>query len=268
MHLVATVQPVPELEAAAGALVEAAGMTAAEARMRLAPEPPAILARLPAERARAVVAALARAATKALAIDDDVPTDTDRFRVRSFALGESGARFTNRGGETLELQWDTVRLVLRGIRSERTTTAHTESRTQFSLGRTVLSGGLVLTKKTSSTVHGHEESAEQFILVHGEAGERVLLSERTLEFTGLGPLLQPARTANLGVLAQELKRHAPRAFHDDRLLRLGRRALPFVVGGDRTVRAGESEVRKQDTRGSVDVLAEVLDRAVREGLLG
>jgi hypothetical protein len=268
MHLVATVQPVPALEQAVASLIETAGMTAAEARMRLAPEPPALLARLPPDRAAAMVAALGRVGAKALALDEDVPSDAERFQVRSFVFDEAGARFTARSGETLQLGWEAVRLVLRGVRAERMTTAHTESTRQFSLGRTVLTGGLVMTKKTTSTVHGHGESSEQFVLVHGEAGERVLLAEGTLEFSGLGPLLQPSRTANVGVIAGELKRHATRAFHDDRLVRLGRRALPFLVGGERTVRAGGSEVRRQDTRGAVDVLAEVLDRAVRAGLLG
>src|SRR5262249_55271049 len=199
MHLVATVHAVPDLEAAVAALIDAAGTTAAEARMRLAPEPPALLARLPPDRAAALAAALAKAGAKAVAIDEDVPSDADRFQARSFAFEESEAFFTARGGETPHLGWDSVRLVLRGARAERTTTAHTESATRFSLGRTVLTGGLVMTKKTTSTVHGHQESSEQFVLVHGEAGEQVLLAEESVEFSGLGALIQPPRTADRGV---------------------------------------------------------------------
>jgi len=131
----------------------------------------------------------------------------------------------------------------------------------------VLTGGLVMTRKTTSTVRETEHASEQFVLVHAEGGERVVLAERALEFSGLGPLLQPVRTTNMGLIAQELKRRSPRAFHDDRLMRLGRRGLPFVLGAEHTVRAGGSETRRSDTRGSVDVLAEVLDRAVRGGLL-
>ena len=268
MQLVATVRQAADVDAAVSALVTVAGMTAAEARMRLAPEPPALLARLPADRAAALVEALGRAGVVALAIDEDVPSDADRFQVRSFAFEDAGAHFTARSGATLTLAWAEVRLVLRGLRTARTTIEHTETSRTVSMGRAVLTGGLVMTKKTSSTVHGSEEDCEQFVLVHGDGGERVILGEETVEFSGLGPLLQPARAANIGVVAQELKRRAPRAFHDDRLVRLGRRGLPFVLGGEHTVRAGDSEVRRSETRGSVDVLAEVLDRAVRAGLLG
>ena len=258
MHLVASIRPASDLDAAVDALLASAAMTRAEARMRLAPEPPALLARVPAEEAIRVVAELGRAGLPALSLDEDVPTDADRFQVRSFAFEQASGQFTSRIGEALAMPWDDVRLVLRGVRTSRTTTEHTETRQELSPGRAVLTGGLVFTKKTTSTVRNVQEDSEQFLLVHTDAEVRLFLGEDALEFSGLGPLLQPARTTNLGVLAQELRRHTPRAFHDDRLMRLGRRALPFVLGGG---------PRRSDTRGVVDVLAEVLDQAVRTGLL-
>lgn len=258
MHLVASIRPASDLDAAVDALVASAAMTRAEARMRLAPEPPALLARVPAEDAIRVVAELGRAGLPALSLEEDVPSDADRFQVRSFAFEQGSGQFTSRIGETLAVPWDDVRLVLRGVRTSRTTTEHTETRQKLAPGRAVLTGGLVLTKKTTSTVRNVQEDSEQFLLVHTDAGLRLFLGEEALEFSGLGPLLQPARTANLGVLAQEVWRRTPRAFHDDRLLRLGRRALPFVLAGG---------PRRSDTRGVVDVLAEVLDQAVRAGLL-
>lgn len=268
MQLVASVRAVAELEVAVTALVASAGMTHAEARMRLAPEPPALLARLPADRAERVVAELGRMGVVALAIDEAVPSDADRFGARSFAFEPGRGRFTSRSGETLLLAWDEVRLVLRGVRTARTTTEHTETSRRLDLGRAVLTGGLMMTRKTRSTVRGSQEDPEQFVLVHAEGGQRVMLAEQALEFSGLGPLLQPARAANIAALVQELRRRTPGAFHDDRLVRLGRRALPFVLGGEQLARAPGVEVRRTDTRGSVDVLAEVLDRAVRAGLLG
>jgi hypothetical protein len=258
MHLVSSIRPASDLDAAVAALVASAAMTKAEARMRLAPEPPALLTRVPEADALRVVAELERAGLPSLALDEDVPSDSDRFQVRSFAFEPGSGQFISRIGETLAVPWDEVRLVLRGVRTSRTTTEHTETRQKLAPGRAVLTGGLVFTKKTTSTVRDVQEDSEQFLLLHTDAGLRLFLGEQALEFSGLGPLLQPARTANLGVLAQELRRRTPRAFHDDRLLRLGRRALPFVLG---------NEGRRTDTRGVVDVVAEVLDQAVRKGLL-
>ena len=259
MHLVASIRPAADLEAAVSALMASAGMTRAEARMRLAPEPPALLARLPAGDAERVVGELRGAGLQALAVEEDVPLDRDRFLVRSFALEPGSGRFVSRAGESLAVPWDEVRLVLRGLRTARTATEHTETTRKIAPGRAVLTGGLVLTKKTTSTTRDVREDREQFLLLHSAAGQRVLLGEHALEFSGLGPLLQPARTANLGVLAKQIGQRTPCAFHDDRLVRLGSRALPFIIGG-----GGE---RRSNTRVTVDVLAEVLDRAVRAGLL-
>ena len=246
MHLVASIRPASDLEAAVEALVASAAMTKAEARMRLAPEPPALLVRLPPEDAVRVVTELGRAGLPALALDEDVPSDSERFQVRSFAFEAGSGQFTSRTGETLAVPWDDVRLVLRGVRTSRTTTEHTETRQKLAPGRAVLTGGLVFTKKTTSTA---DEALRRIVGAYDDPLVRA---------SGLGPLLQPARTANLGVLTQELRRRAPRAFHDDRLLRLGRRTLPFVLGGNE---------QRSSTRGSVDVLAAVLDQAVRTGLL-
>jgi hypothetical protein len=75
MKLVAIVRTPSSLDEAARAVADAAGVTLAEARMRLAPEPPALLARLEAEEASRLVAALRKAGLSALAVDARCPTD-------------------------------------------------------------------------------------------------------------------------------------------------------------------------------------------------
>jgi hypothetical protein len=74
-----------------------------------------------------VVTELLGAGLPALALDEDVPSDSDRFQVRSFAFEPGAGHFTSRTGEPLAVPWDDVRLVLRGVRASRTTTEHTEN---------------------------------------------------------------------------------------------------------------------------------------------
>jgi hypothetical protein len=79
--------------------------------------------------------------------------------------------------------------------------------------------------------------------------------------------MQPSSTANMIELARRLREKARGAFHDERLLRLGRRPLPFLVGGASRSQTGKQTTTRTDTSAALDTLAEVMRRAVVEGLL-
>ena len=93
--------------------------------MRLAPEPPALLARLEAGRADALVAALRAAGLAALSVDSEVPSDRDRLVAARFVLSEADAVFTPRIGEALAVAWTDVLAILRGLRVARRETERT-----------------------------------------------------------------------------------------------------------------------------------------------
>jgi hypothetical protein len=265
VKLVALARSPTDPEAAARALADAVGLAPAEARMRLAPEPPALLALLAAERADAAASALRKAGVAALALDVRPPSD--RLVARSFALGDAGAAFTARSGEALEIAWADVLAVLRGARAVRTDEERTEKSRRFSAGSALATGGLVTSRKVTSTVRSSSEAVEQVVLVVARDGREVLLAEGSLDFACLGPRMQPSSTANMAEAAALLRERARGAFHDDRLLRLGRRALPFVVGGESRAQAQTVTTVRTDTSGSLDVLAEVMRQALVQGLL-
>ncbi len=235
--------------------------------MRLAPEPPALLARLEAPQANALVGALRGAGLSVLAIDAAFPTDRDRLAVRRFALGAVGASLASRSGETLQLAWPEVAAVLRGSRATRVDETRTEKSKTFSAGRAALTGGLVLSKTSTRTVRTSSETTEQVILLYLRGGGAATLAEHELEFSCLGPGMQPSSAGNMAELARRLRHHAPGAFHDERLLRLGRRSLPFLMGNDSRTASGTAVTVRSDTSDSLDVLAEVLRQAVAEGFL-
>lgn len=267
MRLVAIARSSRQPEAAARAVADASGLTLAEARMRLAPEAPVLLARLPEAPAEALVAALRRAGLAALSIDARVPTDRDRVVVRSFALDDGGATFAPRAGEATRVPWPEVQAVLRGQRTSRSEVERREESNRLSIGAAVATGGLQMTREVSRTVRSSNERTEQVILVYPRQGRAALLAESEVDFSCLGERLQPSSTANMGELAGRLRAHARGAFHDDRLVRLGRRPLPFVAGGESRSQAGDVTTTHRDSTGSLDVLAEVMRQALAAGLL-
>ena len=267
MKLVVLARAPADPDGAARSLAEAAGLALAEARMRLAREPPALLARLAPERADALAAGLRAAGLAALALPDRAPTDRDRTVAHAFSLEPAGLGCTPRFGEPLRIAWGDVLAVLRGIRATRSESEHTEVSKRLSVGTAVATGGLKLTRTESRTVRSSEETTEQVILVYARDGRVAALAERELDFSCLGPGMQPSSTANMAELARRLRERAPGAFHDDRLLRLGRRPLPFVAGGESTSRTASATATRADTAGALDLLAEAMRQALAAGLL-
>ncbi|HEX4381928.1 MAG TPA: hypothetical protein VH083_03225 [Myxococcales bacterium] len=266
MKLVALVSAAKDPEEAVKVLTEAAGSTAAEARMRLAPEPPALLARLDDALADELVSKLRKAGLAALAVDARVPSDADRFQTRKFALEKESLKLEARSGETLELPWGEVALILRAQRARRSETDKTETSKKFSIGSAVLTGGLKVTKTSSSVVRSAEEQAEQLLLIYLRDGRSASLAETNLDFTGLGAL-QPSRTANMLELANRLRSRAKAARYDDRLVRLGRRSLPFGGMKEQRLTTAKSTTLHTDTAGTVDILADLLWQAQKAGLI-
>jgi hypothetical protein len=268
VKLVALVSAAEDPEEAVRVLTAAAGSTAAEARMRLAPEPPALLARLEDAAADALVATLRKAGLAALAIDARVPSDGERLVVRKFALEKETLRLEPRNiaGVPLELPWGELALILRAQRARRSETDKTETSKRLSIGAAVMTGGLKITRKTSTVVHAAEEQTEQVILLYARDGRAAILAEGSLDFTCLGTL-QPSRTANLLELAKRIRAQAPAARYDERLVRLGRRSLPFGGKSEQRVATNTGTTLHTDTAGTVDILAEVLWCALRAGML-
>jgi hypothetical protein len=267
MKLVAIVRTPERVEEAASVLAEASGLALAEARMRLAPEPPALLTRLEPAKADALVVALRRAGLAALAVPAGVPGDKDRVVARSFSFDHTGVTLTARSGESTRMAWTEVTAILRGLRYSRSEVERTEKSKSFSVGAALATSGLMMTRTSTKTVRSSEESSEQVIFVYSRDGRAALLAERELDFSCLGSGMSPSSTANMVEVARRLRTKAPSAFYDERLLRLGRRPLPFLARGESRSQTATTTVTRADSGAALDVLAEVMHRALVEGLL-
>jgi hypothetical protein len=131
----------------------------------------------------------------------------------------------------------------------------------------IATGGLKMTQTATNTVRSSDESTEQVILVYSRGGPVSLLAERELDFSCLEPGMSPSSTANMVEVARRLRTKASSAYYDERLLRLGRRPLPFLSRGESRSQTATTTVTHGDSGAALDVLAEVIHRALVEGLL-
>jgi hypothetical protein len=267
MNLVACVRMPEKLEAAATALGGALGLTLAEARLRLAPEPPVILANLEPGAAAGLVAGLRRAGLAALVVEGAGASQGPRLVARTVTLEPSSAVFQARDGKSLALPWAEVSALFRGTSAVRAESAAVQQTSKFSLATAIATHGLKMSRQEERTVRSQQEETEQVLLLYGKGGQRVVLRERELGFSFLGAAMQPTRLANMVAAARLFKDKAPGAFYDERLLRLGRRPLPAFLGGETHVQSGKTSQTLLDTAEGLEVLGMALWRGVEEGLL-
>jgi hypothetical protein len=248
MKLVALALPPKDAAPALKFLCETAGYAPAEARMRLAGEPPLILARLDDAPAEALCGALRKIGLAALTVPGRPPGDADRLVARTLRFTPEAVFFSPRMGAELEVPFAAITALLRGLQVFREQGVRTETERKFSLGKAIITQGFSMTTTEKKEVKFETSIADQFLLIYGGA-KPVAVYESEVGFTCLGPDVRPSRIENLNLVSSRIRAKAPGAYFDDRLLRMGHRSLPFDGGRP------------------ADVVAELLHQAVDQGLL-
>ncbi len=218
----------PDSPDALAAAAQATGLALAEVRMRLAGTlPRSLLSDADRDRVAAAAAALERLDFGVFCCDPTAaPTDDSRVVARSLTLAAGELTVVDGLGNSHDCPASAVAFFIRGTRIATTAkTIKTTDRT-LSLGRAALTGGLLWTKKTESTVTKTSEEREEMILLHRRDDQPdIVLYERRLDYRCLGGHVAPSSRANFDALLGRLRAIAPRARFDERILRPG-----FVAG--------------------------------------
>ena len=227
MHLVALLSWPSPIEKAIASLAEVLELAPYEARTRLTGDAPRLVTTL-ADRVRAEACAseLSSRGFAATVVDaSTIEHDADRDIVTAIEIGPESLRASLRGGGERTVRWDSISLMLHGVRALSSTTIAEQKVSKFSAGRALMTGGLILSKTTTTTESKTTESRESFVYLY-EAGARpaIALYERRTNWSFLGAKLQPSAAANFAHVLGEIRRHAPHTRFDNRLTR------PFSIG--------------------------------------
>lgn len=204
------------------ALAAALGKTLYEARSRLLVPgggPSVVAVFREAEKAEESAENLRSEGFEAVVLwQEEVETDGKRFLSRSFVFTKESLGLESRQGQHLTLHYHDIRLVLYGSGI----TVHTENEQvkerTFSLGRAIMTQGLMMTKGTKREVQTVNQIRERFLYLYASPQRTVVLRENALQYDSLGKTLQPSRSANFNYVVAELKRQIPHIMFDDRLL--------------------------------------------------
>lgn len=245
MYVVALTELGTSVEAEAAALAVDLGTTLYEERQRLLGGLPTVV-RTSAERAPAaeLLQKLRARGHEVVAFDGAaVVASGDMVSMRRFALEPGAVVALDMDGRVLErLPTGDVLALLRATHRTRTET-HTETtQKKFSMGRAVLSGGLVMRKSVKSEEHSVAEQQDGLLYVFRVSGQTPwVLHERGTNYAGLGAELAASSLQNFLTVIARLRALAPAAVYDERLLkprRLAPQALPRSAGSAQSSASG------------------------------
>jgi len=207
------------------ALAEALGQTVYEARSRLLVPAggPSVVTVLPERgKAEGIAERLRENGFETVVVgEEEIESDPTRFLVRRFAFTESSLDAENRQGQSIMVPYGDIKLILYGS----AVTAHMEKKVvkgrKFSVGKAIMTQGLMMTKGTKREVRTEEQTRERFLHLYAPNRPTIILRENGLQYDSLGKDLQASRAANFNHVVSELKRQSPGAVFDDRLLARG-----------------------------------------------
>jgi len=154
------------------------------------------------------------------------PKDGDRVVARDLEWTTDGFVAVDGPGRRHDCPANAILLFQRGVRTLETSETVTTKERRLDLGRAVMSGGLMLTKKVEKTSVKTTATKEAFVLVQRkDGGPEIMIYEHRCSYRCLGKDMQPAAFANLTALFTRLRALAPNVPTDDRVARPG-----FLVG--------------------------------------
>jgi len=155
-----------------------------------------------------------------------VPGDSDRVVARGIEWLAGGFAALDGRGQQHLCTLDSLALFQRGSRVIETSEIIKRTEKRLDVGRALLSGGLMLTKKVETTSVRTDSNKEAFLLIQrGDGRPEIIIHERRFNYACMGAAIQSSTHGNLMALLLHLRTIAPEVPFDDRVNRPG-----FVAG--------------------------------------
>ena len=220
MHVVAICNWKEESAELVQTLANALGITVYEARPRMFGNGPAVVASFADPQPALVLAGRLKQSGFATLIFDAaaVRSSAGYFIVRRFEFNNRSISVESSGGQQTEIPYDEVDLLLPctsivGVSEQKTVTER-----KFSIGKTILYGGLPMTTKVERQEAVTSEERTKVLYLYAGKRSPVIFSQIGMTFDGLGNAMKLSRELNFTHLISELQRLCPGALYDDLLL--------------------------------------------------
>jgi hypothetical protein len=141
------------------------------------------------------------------------------FQAQTLGLGEREVIFRDKAGREKKIAASGVFLILVGRIETSVETETTRTKTKFSLGRTLLMGGIPMWRRVDEKTTTQSIQTEYFARLYGRksADPSVDILQHHLNYSFLGAEVAASSFTNFGTVVQRLREVFPKAIFDDRL---------------------------------------------------
>jgi len=202
------------------ALADALGIIAFEVRQRLIGGGPSVVAGFAdQQQAGEVVEKMGHIGIKALIVDAAaVRLRSCFFIVRRFKFEDRVLKIEAHNGQQETLPYAQMRLILTGTSIVGVSQTKTTMEKKFSMGKTLLAGGIPMTKMVKHQEKVSSEESEEILYLYAHDRPTAVLSLTGVNYDGFGAERKLSQKLNFSHLISQLRLHAPDAAFDDRLL--------------------------------------------------
>jgi len=151
------------------------------------------------------------------------------FQVSQFKLEPHALLVESIEGEQLHIDYSKIDLLLAATCSDgQIETIKTTTQRKFSMKKTLLTGGIPMTKKVKTTEIVKNADREKILWLYSDKSDVVIFNRGNINYVGLGDARQLTRELNFTHMQQEILRLTPHLYYDERLLK--RASLVNLLG--------------------------------------
>ncbi len=235
------------------ALSGALGITVFEARQRMIGNGPAVVAGFAdPEQALTLAKKLNQSGIATLTVEAAENRGPARyFIVRRFELNDAALRIETSDRQRAEIPYGEIELLLPATSIAEYSEKKTITGRTFSLGKTIMAGGIPMSKKVERQEEVTTEERSKVLYLYAGSRQPAIFSQNGMIYDGLGAAMKLSREMNFTYLISELRRLSPGAVYDDRLR--NRAGLVRLLGP------------ALDPETNLDLAVEILAQCLRQG---
>ena len=222
MYLVIAHSWKKESDDVAQTIANVLGILVFEARQKITGGNPVAIASFSTQQqAEDMATQLSRNGVPAFIVDSlAVHNNRPLLQINRFKLEPQGLQVESAEGQRLEIDYAKIELLLvASCSTGQLETIKTMTSRKFSMGKTLLAGGIPMTKKVKKTEISGGKDRDKTLWLYSDKQEIVIFNRNKLNYSGLGDARQLTRELNFSHLQNELRRRAPQARYDERLLK-------------------------------------------------